>query len=162
MAMKFFIVFFLLSPLALCSEIDINVAVEWKDKKATLNIEVTNHSDKTITINDLDGNIIGCEIDLWFLGKGVKVRQKTDAVWRREQAFAGYGVKEVAPDQKLEYSYLLNKLISGIPENDKFVKLMIRDITSFQSGEGQVNIDYQIKGDLETRTARKFFEFDEK
>ncbi len=164
--MKFFILtFFLLPSLAFCSELDVRVAIEWKKKngkpKAIINLEIANNSKKEITVDDLNGDLIGCEIELWSLGKGVKVRQKTDAEWRREQAFASWGVKKLMPSQKLKYSFKLKELLPDDPANDDFSNSIIKNIEFLLSGKGQVNIEYRIKGEEEARIARKPFEINE-
>ena len=134
---------------ALEMKIDVHArmgAAEIRDAAISLVVKVTNNDKEPITLGELNGDLINCEIELWFLGKGVKLRNKTDAEWRRKQAFIGSGATELMPGEFKQYTFVLKNLLPDDPDNDGFAKSLVQDVEHFKSGKGSVVLEYRSGG----------------
>jgi len=152
MIMKLLIYLLLLIPAQLfSSEVRVEVyerfeAAEIRNATISLVVQVTNDGKIPVMLGELNGDLIGCEIELWFLGKGVKLRNKTDAEWRREQAFIDWKSIKLMPGASKKYTFELKSLLPDDPENDGFAKLLVEDVERFKSGKGCVVLEYRHAG----------------
>ncbi len=135
------------SSKSLCSEINLNISydINEEDKynvKITLFMEVSNQSEKPVYVEELNGETIGIEIELWTLGRGIKLWQKNDAERRRAYAFILPEYAKISPGEKRKYIFKLQDLLPDDPDNDELAKSIIKSVQSLRSGEGRISVRY--------------------
>jgi|694.fasta_scaffold150603_2 hypothetical protein len=146
--MKYLIILFILAfSVSYSDEVSLNATVEYPEKKSNrtrieLIVEISNNSENLVSIGEKNGMLMETYIELWSLGKGVIVRNRTDAEWRREQAFALNPSIGMKPGEKKTYTYVLDELMPDDPDNDELSKSIIQNITRYGYGKGRIVLQF--------------------
>lgn len=146
----------------MAADVRVDVDAKVKDKEIGdadifLTIKLTNESKNPIWVDSLDGEWINLEFEIWSSGRGIKLRSKNDAEWRRESAFILWESEKINSGETKNLTLQLKDLVSPHPENDELTASIIQEIRFLREGMGSVNIEYKNKIEEKSKLARKPF-----
>ncbi len=140
-----FLLLFVLAQNLVFAHIETKIATWYSkdDKSVIIELTVKNRSKELIFFNMLDHEICGIEIELWSHERGIRLRGKNDAEWRRVDAFVWRTEKlYIKPNESKKFKYSLIKLLPPDPGSDRLAKEIIEEVNFLEAGEGRIRVSY--------------------
>lgn len=100
--------------------------VELKMEKGSLSVEVENTGKSSIYLQYLGDKEVGVAVELWALGRGIRLYSPEDAAWRRASAFVAIKWNELEPDRRVQLKFEIKGLLPDSEHRDNLAK-EIRD-----------------------------------